>query len=119
MLTKRQFLLGGIALATASFMSPTMASSAALLDDILHGVSDALVREYIREHYREGRWDGSHWVVSDHRYTPHEYAVFLERRYRRHHPAHPMHKGPKHDDHPGRGHARGHDKPGNPHYRGD
>ena len=47
-----------------------------LLGDILRGVADALTRDYIRKHYREGRWDGHHWWY-DGRHSVDEYRRFL------------------------------------------
>ena len=98
MLPKRQFLLGGTALVASTlggaWLTPAMANEVTLLNDILHGVSDALVREYIRENYRhDGRWDGRHWIVGTHRYSPAQYRVYLEGRYRDHkaHKEHPEH----------------------------
>ena len=45
MLTKRQFLLGGTALVASTlggaWLTPAMANEVTLLNDILHGVSDA------------------------------------------------------------------------------
>lgn len=129
MLTKRQFLFGGVVLLgtgmAGTFSLPASANEATLLSDILHGVSDALVREYIREHYRDGaRWDGRVWIVDNRRYSPAEYRVYLEDRYRRAphpepqgHPEHPKHphgmppgqaKKYRHDDHDDHGHGHGH-----------
>ena len=48
-----------------------------LLGDILRGVADALTRDYIRKHYREGRWDGHHWWYDGRRYSVDEYRRFL------------------------------------------
>lgn len=53
-----------------------------LLGDILRGVADALTRDYIRKHYREGRWDGHHWWYDGHRYSVDEYRRFLADRAR-------------------------------------
>lgn len=53
-----------------------------LLGDILRGVADALTRDYIRKHYREGRWDGRHWWYDGHRYSVDEYRRFLADRAR-------------------------------------
>ena len=116
MLTKRQFPLGGTALVASTlggaWLTPAMANEVTLLNDILHGVSDALVREYIRENYRhDGRWDGHHWIVGKHRYSPTQYRIYLEGRYRKAHP-HGMPPGqakklrPNHngiDERPGKG----------------
>lgn len=62
MLNRRKVLFGAAALMAAALPAmPVMASDSRLLADILAGVSDALTRDYIRRHYQEGRWDGSHW----------------------------------------------------------
>lgn len=53
-----------------------------LLGDILRGVADALTRDYIRKHYREGRWDGHHWWYDGRRYSVDEYRRFLADRAR-------------------------------------
>lgn len=92
MFTRRKFLIGGAAAFASGlgFMMPAAASDSLLLADILHGVSDALVSDYIRDHYREGRWDGSHWWYGGHKYTPQEYSIFLEKRYAKVHPEHKM-----------------------------
>ena len=52
-------------------------ASEELLGDILRGVADALTRDYIRKHYREGRWDGHHWWYGGRRYSVDEYRRFL------------------------------------------
>ena len=59
---------------------PVMASDSRLLADILAGVSDALTRDYIRKHYQEGRWDGSHWNYGR-RYTAAEYGRYWSKHY--------------------------------------
>lgn len=71
MLNRRKVLFGAAALMAAALPAmPVMASDSRLLADILAGVSDALTRDYIRKHYQEGRWDGSHWNYGGRRYTP-------------------------------------------------
>ena len=113
MLTKRQFIVGGLAMAAGGIFAIPAQAEMNLLDDILIGVTDAVVRDYIRSHYRDSaRWDGHYWIVNEHRYRPREYAVYLERRYYDHHPHyhHPEH--PVHPEHPGKGHGKkkGHHK---------
>ena len=67
MLNRRKVLFGAAALMAAALPAmPVMASDSRLLADILAGVSDALTRDYIRRHYQEGRWDGSHWMYFCH-----------------------------------------------------
>ena len=61
MLNRRKVLFAAALMAAALPAMPVMASDSRLLADILAGVSDALTRDYIRRHYQEGRWDGSHW----------------------------------------------------------
>ena len=53
-----------------------------LLGDILRGVADALTLDYIRKHYREGRWDGHHWWYDGRRDSVDEYRRFLADRAR-------------------------------------
>lgn len=70
MLNRRKVLFAAALMAAALPAMPVMASDSRLLADILAGVSDALTRDYIRKHYQEGRWDGSHWNYGGRRYTP-------------------------------------------------
>ena len=65
-----------------------------LLASILRGVADAITRDYIREHYREGRWDGHHWWYDGRRYSVDEYRRFLSERARKPRPPQPP-KPPK------------------------
>ena len=67
-----------------------------LLAEILHGVTDVLIEDYIREKYGEGRWDGRYWWYDGHRYSPREYRIYWEEDYRRHPKWRPRHW--KHDD---------------------
>ncbi len=80
MLNRRKVLFGAAALMAAALPAmPVMASDSRLLADILAGVSDALTRDYIRRHYQEGRWDGSHWNYGGRRYTAAEYGRYWSR----------------------------------------
>lgn len=65
-----------------------------LLGDILRGVADALTRDYIRKHYREGRWDGRHWWYDGRRYSVDEYRRFLADRAKPRPPQPPKPHGP-------------------------
>lgn len=59
MLTRRKLIMGAVATALAGLgATPALARDERLLADILYGVSDALVRDYIRDRYEDGRWDG-------------------------------------------------------------
>ena len=69
MLNRRKVLFAAALMAAALPAMPVMASDSRLLADILAGVSDALTRDYIRRHYQEGGWDGSHWNYGGRRYT--------------------------------------------------
>ena len=57
MLTRRKLVLGA-ALAALVPVAPALAAPDPLLADILYGVSDALIRDYIYRNYEYGRWDG-------------------------------------------------------------
>ena len=82
MLNRRKVLFGAAALMAAALPAmPVMASDSRLLADILAGVSDALTRDYIRRHYQEGRWDGSHWNYGGRRYTAAEYGRYWSKHY--------------------------------------
>lgn len=70
MLNRRKVLFAAALMAAALPAMPVMASDSRLLADILAGVSDALTRDYIRRHYQEGRWDGSHWNYGGRRVRP-------------------------------------------------
>ena len=69
--------------------TPALARDERLLADILYGVSDALVRDYIRDRYEDGRWDGHYWYYGGHRYTPHEYGRYWAEEYHRQPPKKP------------------------------
>lgn len=79
MLTRRRFLLsgavlfagGGLAAGEAAAMDPY------LLEDILQGVSDALIRDYIRSNYRYGHWDGHYWWRDGWRLSAGDYRGWL------------------------------------------
>lgn len=73
-----------------------------LLGDILRGVADALTRDYIRKHYREGRWDGHHWWYDGRRYSVDEYRRFLADRAKPRPPQPPKPHGPGPQGGPGR-----------------
>lgn len=101
MLTRRNFICGSAAALVSAFgfAGTASASDSRLLADILDGVSDALVRDYIREHYQEdgSRWDGHYWWRDGKKYTPHEYREFLSHEYREKGPGRgpaPKDKGP-------------------------
>ena len=70
MLTRRKLIMGAVATALVGLgATPALARDERLLADILYGVSDALVRDYIRDRYEDGRWDGHYWYYGGHRYT--------------------------------------------------
>ena len=97
MLTRRKLLLA-VGISAALPALPAMARDDVLLADILHGVSDALIRNYIREHYEEGRWDGHYWHRHGRRYSPREYRIYLVDEYHRHPGWKPKHWKRKHKD---------------------
>ena len=85
MLTRRTFIEAGFAAAALS-AAPAFAADSRLLADILDGVSDAVVRDYIRDHYQDdgSRWDGHYWWRDGKRYTPREYRDHLSHEYEQH-----------------------------------
>lgn len=83
MLTRRKLVLGA-ALAVLVPAAPALAAPDPLLADILYGVSDALIRDYIYRNYEYGRWDGRYWWYRGNRYTPATYRRFwIDDYYRR------------------------------------
>lgn len=90
MLTRRKLIMGAVATALVGLgATPALARDERLLADILYGVSDALVRDYIRDRYEDGRWDGHYWYYGGHRYTPHEYGRYWAEEYHRQPPKKP------------------------------
>lgn len=92
MLTRRKLVLGA-ALAVLVPATPALAAPDPLLADILYGVSDALIRDYIYRNYEYGRWDGRYWWYRGNRYTPATYRRFWIDDYYRHYPP-PAHRPP-------------------------
>lgn len=90
MLTRRKLVLGA-ALAVLVPAAPALAAPDPLLADILYGVSDALIRDYIYRNYEYGRWDGRYWWYRGNRYTPATYRRFWIDDYYRHYPP-PAHR---------------------------
>ena len=88
MLTRRKLVLGA-ALAVLVPAAPALAAPDPLLADILYGVSDALIRDYIYRNYEYGRWDGRYWWYRGNRYTPATYRRFWIDDYYRHYPPPP------------------------------
>ena len=107
MLTRRKLVLGA-ALAVLVPAAPALAAPDPLLADILYGVSNALIRDYIYRNYEYGRWDGRYWWYRGNRYTPATYRRFWIDDYYRHYPPPP----PAHRPPPG------HRPPPPPHFDG-
>lgn len=94
MLTRRKLVLGA-ALAALVPAAPALAAPDPLLADILYGVSDALIRDYIYRNYEYGRWDGRYWWYRGNRYTPATYRRFwIDDYYRHYPPPPPAHRPP-------------------------
>ena len=87
MLSRRMLLLGAAAAAVIP-AAPAFAGADPLLSDILRGVTDALVRDYIRGRYQEGRWDGSRWWHDGKSYSPEAYGRYWADDYKKRKPAH-------------------------------
>lgn len=105
MFSRRKIIMAAAATAAAALCAaPASARDDRLLADILRGVSDALVRDYIRDRYEDGRWDGHYWHYNGHRYTPQEYGRYWANEYDRrpHKPKKPKkphpHQGDRWDD---------------------
>lgn len=104
MTTRRKLIFGtAVLLAAGSWAGVASAASDELLADLLYGVTDALTREYIREHYREGRWDGHRWYYDGRWYSRDAYRRFLAERAAASHrpppPPPPAHQPPRHPAH--------------------
>ena len=68
--SRRRLIQGATAvLAVGAVPGIALANADSLLADILIGVGDAIKRDYIREHYGRGRWDGHYWHYEGRRYT--------------------------------------------------
>lgn len=93
MLTRRKLVLGA-ALAALVPVAPALAAPDPLLADILYGVSDALIRDYIYRNYEYGCWDGRYWWYRGNRYTPATYRRFWIDDYYRHYPPPPPPRPP-------------------------
>ena len=66
MLTRRKLIMGAVATALVGLgATPALARDERLLADILYGVSDALVRDYIRDRYEDGRWTATTGTTAD------------------------------------------------------
>lgn len=76
------FAAGAFGLSFAGIPAAQAADSR-LLEDLLYGVSDALIRDYIRKHYEDGHYDGRRWKKDGKRYSPYEYRNHLIEQYRR------------------------------------
>lgn len=108
MLTRRKLVLGA-ALAALVPVAPALAAPDPLLADILYGVSDALIRDYIYRNYEYGCWDGRYWWYRGNRYTPATYRRFwIDDYYRHYPPPSPAHRPP----------PPGHRPPPPPHFDG-
>ena len=91
-LTRRHILqtsIAALALTSVPCLAFAHSHSDQLLADILIGVGDALQREWIRDNYGHGHWDGHYWNYGGHRYTPLEYRDYWLSRYQP--PAPPPH----------------------------
>ena len=77
MLNRRLFL-------TALFCAPAtvFAAEDGVLGDILGGIADRALRDYVGQHFGDARWDGRYYNYDDHRYTRDEWRCYLEERYR-------------------------------------
>ena len=72
MLNRRLFL-------TALFCAPAtvFAAEDGVLGDILGGIADRALRDYVGQHFGDARWDGRYYNYDDHRYTRDEWRRYL------------------------------------------
>lgn len=77
MLNRRLFLS-----ALLSAPATVFAAEDGILGDILGGIADRALRDYVGQHFGDARWDGRYYNYDDHRYTRDEWRRYLEERYR-------------------------------------
>ena len=77
MLTRRLFLSALLCAPATVF-----AAEDGILGDILGGITDRALRDYVGQHFGDARWDGRYYNYDDHRYTRDEWRRYLEERYR-------------------------------------
>lgn len=77
MLTRRLFLSALLCAPATVF-----AAEDGILGDILGGIADRALRDYVGQHFGDARWDGRYYNYDDHRYTRDEWRRYLEERYR-------------------------------------
>ena len=77
MITRRRMLFAACALVLPAAGIAQAQAHDLLVQDLIAGVSDALIRDYIRRHYDGGRWDGHAWWRDGRRYTVIEYRNWL------------------------------------------
>lgn len=77
MLNRRLFLSALLCAPATVF-----AAEDGFLGDILGGIADRALRDYVGQHFGDARWDGRYYNYDDHRYTRDEWRRYLEERYR-------------------------------------
>ena len=77
MLNRRLFLSALLCAPATVF-----AAEGGFLGDILGGIADRALRDYVGQHFGDTRWDGRYYNYDDHRYTRDEWRRYLEERYR-------------------------------------
>lgn len=85
MLSRRNILMGAALAALLPAAAPAFARNDPLLEDILYGVTDAVIRDHIRRHYDRGRWDGRYWWYEEVRYSVPAYRRYWIDDYHRRH----------------------------------
>lgn len=77
MLNRRLFLSALLCAPATVF-----AAEDGVLGDILGGIADRALRDYVGRHFGDACWDGRYYNYDDHRYTRDEWRRYLEERYR-------------------------------------
>lgn len=70
MLNRRLFLSALLCAPATVF-----AAEGGFLGDILGGIADRALRDYVGQHFGDARWDGRYYNYDDHRYTRDEWPA--------------------------------------------
>ena len=78
MITRRHLILGACSALLPFAAVPTVdAHDRILVEELVYGVSDALIRSYIRRHCDRAYWHDGYWWLDGRRYSVIEYRNYL------------------------------------------
>ena len=78
MITRRHLILGACSALLPFAAVPTAeAHDRILVEELVYGVSDALIRSYIRRHCDRAYWHDGYWWLDGRRYSVIEYRNYL------------------------------------------